>query len=149
MLEPNPTDRLRIPIRSVAVWLLIIVSEILHGILRSVALVPLVGQFRANQIGVFTGSAIILAIAYFTIQWLRATRTLDLLLVGGIWLVLTASFEVLFGRLVMGVTWQRIWSDYNLLDGGLMPLGFLFLFFSPLLAAKWRAKRSRINAPLL
>ncbi len=149
MLELYSTDRLRITIRSVAVWLLIVGCEILHGIARSIALVPLLGQFRSNQLGVFTGSAIILAIAYFTIRWLRATRTLDLFLVGGIWLVLTASFEILFGRLVMGLSWPRIWSDYNLLDGGLMPLGLLFLFFSPLLAAKWRAKRSRINAPLL
>jgi hypothetical protein len=129
----------------VAVWLLIIVSEVVHGIVRSVALVPFLGQFRANQIGVFTGSAIILAIAYVTVRWLRATRTLDLLMVGGIWLVLTASFEILLGRLVMGAIWQRIWSDYDLVNGGLMPLGLLFLFFSPLLAARWRERSSRLN----
>ena len=50
---------------SLTVWL-IIAAEILHGIVRSILLVPHVGLFRSNQIGVFTGSAIILVIALVT-----------------------------------------------------------------------------------
>jgi hypothetical protein len=57
----------RIGIRSFAIWLVLIAVEIIHGILRAIALVPLVGEFRSNQIGVFTGSAIIFVIAYLTI----------------------------------------------------------------------------------
>ena len=38
----------------------------------------------------------------------------------------------------MQVSWQRIASDYNLLQGGLMPIGLLFLALSPLIAAKIR-----------
>jgi len=71
------------------VWLLIIVAEILHGILRAIVLVPMVGEFRSNQIGVFTGSAIILVIAYLTIRWFGAKRTNGLLTVGFIWLMFT------------------------------------------------------------
>lgn len=124
--------------RSLAVWLLIIVAEVLHGILRAIALVPFVGEFRSSQIGVFTGSAIIFAITFLTIRWIRAARTTELLFVGGLWLVLTVTFELLLGRFVMGLSWERIGADYNLLAGGLMPLGLVFLFLSPLLAAKLR-----------
>jgi len=56
-------NQIRIAIRSLAIWLVLIVAEILHGILRAIALVPFVDEFRSNQIGVFTGSAIILCIA--------------------------------------------------------------------------------------
>lgn len=49
--------------RSLTVWLILIAAEILHGIVRSILLVPHVGLFRSNQMGVFTGSAIILVIA--------------------------------------------------------------------------------------
>jgi hypothetical protein len=35
-------------------------SEILHGIARGILLVPHVGEFRSNQVGVFIGSLIIL-----------------------------------------------------------------------------------------
>jgi hypothetical protein len=55
------SDRTRLATR--AVWLVLIVAEILHGIDRGIFLVPHVGESRSSQIGVFTGSIIILAIA--------------------------------------------------------------------------------------
>jgi hypothetical protein len=67
MAEQGPDYRNQIVIRSLTIWLLIICAEILHGILRATLLVPIVGEFRSNQIGVFTGSAIIVGIAYLTI----------------------------------------------------------------------------------
>jgi len=142
--SPESDNRWRLVLRSLTIWLVLIVAEIVHGILRAILLVPLVGEFRSNQIGVFTGSAIILLIACFTIRWIGAKRPNELLLVGLIWLVLTVAFEVLFGRFVVGLSWERIASDYNLLKGGLMPLGLLTLltlFFSPMIAAKLRGKR--------
>ena len=57
---------------------------------------------------------------------------------GLIWLVLTLAFEILFGRFVAGASWERLWSDYNLLQGGLLPIGLLVLTVAPLLAARWR-----------
>ena len=141
MTDEEITNRWRISIRSVAIWFLVIAAEIIHGILRAIALVPLAGEFRSNQIGVFTGSAIILAIAYFTIRWIGARPLKETLLVGSIWLVLTVAFEILLGRLVMGLDWEKIFAGYKLAQGGLMPLGLLFLFFSPMIAAKLRARR--------
>jgi hypothetical protein len=135
MKVQQATGYRRIVLRSFAIWLLLICAEIIHGILRAVLLVPLVGEFRSNQIGVFTGSAIILVIAFFTIRWLGAKRSLELLTVGFLWLLLTVGFEVLFGRFVMGLTWERLGSDYNVFNGGLMPIGLLALFISPLIAA--------------
>ena len=124
--------------RAVLIWLLLIAAEIIHGILRAIALVPLAGEFRSNQIGVFTGSAIILVIACLTIRWIGATQRSELLKVGAIWLALTVAFEVLFGRFVVGLSWERIVADYNLLRGGLMPLGLLLLLFAPMIAGRLR-----------
>jgi hypothetical protein len=50
-------------LRALVVWLLIVAAEVVHGIARALWLEPRVGDFRARQIGVFTGSAMILAIA--------------------------------------------------------------------------------------
>jgi hypothetical protein len=74
--------------RAVAIWGVIILAEVVHGIARTLFLQPIVGDFRARQIAVFTGSA--------------------------------------------------HWSDYNLLQGGLLPIGLLVLTVAPLLAARWR-----------
>ena len=40
--------------RAIAIWIVLILAEILHGIARGILLVPHVGEFRSNQIGVFT-----------------------------------------------------------------------------------------------
>ena len=98
------SDRTKVPIttKAIAIWLVLICAEILHGIARAAILVPHVGEFRSNQIGVFTSSIIILAIAMAFVRWIGATRTADLLAVGLLWLVLTLAFEVLFGRFVVG-----------------------------------------------
>ena len=46
---------------------LLIAAEVLHGVAGGVLLMPYVGDFRSSQIGVFTGSVIILAIAVVTV----------------------------------------------------------------------------------
>jgi len=55
-----------------------------------------------------------------------------------IWMVLTVAFEICFGRIVMNSGWDRILSDFNILNGGFLSLGMLFLMLSPLIAAKIR-----------
>ena len=85
--------------RALAVWLLIIGAETVHGVLRTLLLVPLVGDFRARQVGVLSGSLLILAIAYLCIGRIRARRTTDLVMIGAAWVVLTLAFEIGVGRL--------------------------------------------------
>ena len=69
-------------LRALSVWFILIAAEILHGIARAVLLVPFVGNFRSRQIGVFTGSVIILAIAVVFVRWIGATWPSQLLGVG-------------------------------------------------------------------
>lgn len=126
--------------RGLAVWLLIAFAEVVHGTVRSLWLVPVVGDLASRQIGVFTGSLIILAIAWATIGWIGARRSSAQLRVGLMWVVLMVAFEVSFGRLV-GLSWERIASDYLPWQGGLMPIGLLALLFAPWIAARLRARR--------
>jgi hypothetical protein len=124
--------------RVFTVWLIIIIAEMIHGILRGLFLVPVFGDFTSRQIGVFTGSLIILAVAYMTIRWIGAKEKKELLAAGLIWMALTISFEISFGRFVMNSGWDRILSDFNILNGGLLSLGMIVLMLSPLIAAKMR-----------
>ena len=128
-------------LRSFAGWLLIILAETVHGILRAIFLVPLTGDLRARQIGVIIGSLIIFAITYVVISWLRVSTLFSLIAVGAFWVALTVLFEVALGRLIIGTSWDRILSDYNIVDGGFMIFGLLFMFFAPYLA--FRMKRSQ------
>jgi hypothetical protein len=124
--------------RGVAAWVVLIAVEITHGIVRAVWLVPLVGDWRSRQIGVGTGTIINFAVAALFIRWIHPRRDGDALRVGALWLLLTLTFELAFGRFVAHASWQRIGSDYDLVHGGLLPLGLVMLGLAPIAAAKVR-----------
>ena len=122
-------------IRAFLVWLIIIAAETVHGILRGVLLVPIVGDLPARQIGVLIGSLLIFGVACLFIRWIAARTMPQLLGVGLMWSVLTALFEIGLGRLVLGLPWERMTEDYDLTRGGFMGPGLLFMAAAPWLAA--------------
>lgn len=122
-------------IRAFLVWLVIIAAETVHGILRGVLLVPIVGDLPARQIGVLIGSLLIFAVAYLFIRWMAVRTRLQFLAVGLLWVVLTVLFEFGLGRLVMGLPWERLTEDYHVTRGGFMGVGLLFMASAPRLAA--------------
>lgn len=127
------------------VWFIILCAEFTHGILRTVLLVPYIGDFQARQIGVFSGSMLILIIACRFIRWIGAQTVGSLLATGIIWLILMLLFELCFGRFILHLPWRKVLEDYDVMRGGLLPFGMLFLTFSPLIAAKLRGIRFQDN----
>lgn len=125
-------------LKSLVVWLLLMLTETIHGTARIFLLVPLTGDFRARQITVFTGALLIFGITALLIKWIKPLTVGQCLLIGAGWVILTVSFEAGLGLWVFHMSAERIAQDYNLLQGGLMPVGLLLMFFTPLLAAKWR-----------
>lgn len=122
-------------LRGVEVWLVISAIEVLHGIARAVFLQPFVGDLPSRQIGVFTGSLLIVLAARLFRGWIGADRLSEQVAVGVIWVTLTIGFELLLGRLVLDLSWQRILSDYDIPHGGLMPFGLLVMLLAPMLTA--------------
>jgi hypothetical protein len=125
-------------LKSILIWLLFIVTESLNGTIRTLWLVPSLGDPLAHRISFVTGAFIVLAIATLFIRWLHASRVSQLLGVGVLWSALTLGFEIVLGRIVLGYSWAQIATDYNLMQGGLMSFGLVWLAASPLLAAKIR-----------
>jgi len=128
-------------LRALVVWLVIIAVETVHGILRTLLLVPMLGDFPARQISVFTGSLLIFGVTLLFIKWIAARTRLELLVVGTIWVLLTILFEITLGRLLLDLSWDRITEDYNITRGGLLGFGLLFMAVSPLLAASLRGRK--------
>jgi hypothetical protein len=124
--------------KALGAWLILIAVEFIHGALRTIFLAPRVGDFHARQIGVFIGSLLIVAVACLTVRWIGATSTSSLIGMGVLWLVLTVAFELGFGHYVFGRSWGSLASDYNVLEGGLLPFGLVVLALSPLIAARLR-----------
>lgn len=129
-------------LRALAVWLLIMTAESFHGALRQMLLAPLVGDFPARRISFFTGMLLIFGITYLFIRWIRAETTRSLLIVGLMWMMLTAAFEFGLGIFILKYSWERMVEDYDLARGGLMGFGLLFMALAPLLAAKLRFRQN-------
>ena len=124
--------------RVVAVWLIVMGVETIHGVLREVCVAPYLGDFRARQITVLTGTLLIVAVVTLFIRWLHLPTIRSMLAVGMVWVLLTVTFELVLGRVVLGYSWDRVLSDYDLSHGGLLSLGLVIFALSPLIAAKLR-----------
>jgi hypothetical protein len=122
------------------VWVAIILAESVHGTLRTLYLAPLVGDFNARRVGVLVGSLLILAIAFAFARWLGDLTRRQLFAIGAAWVVLTVAFEIVLGRLVLNAPWERILSDYDITQGGLMGCGLLVIWCSPWLAHRLRCR---------
>ena len=118
-------------LKSLLVWLLIAVAETLHGILRVKYLNPLLGDRCARQVAVLTGTLIILLIGWFTVPWINPKTWQESIAVGLVWLVAMLIFDVSFGRLYLHLSWKRIWSDFDISQGGLLGLGMIALLVTP------------------
>jgi hypothetical protein len=130
-----------IVLRAIQVWVLISAIEVIHGVARVTLLAPLIGDFPARQVGVLSGSLLIVGIAFLFHRWMGMKGARECLLVGGIWVLLTIVFEILLGKLVLQVSWSRLLDDYDILHGGLMPLGLVVMFTAPLIV--WRFDRRK------
>ena len=125
-------------VKALLIWMLIAIAEVLHGILRVRLLNRRVGDHRARQVAVFSGSAIILGIAWFMVPWIGVNTIGQCVGVGFMWLALMLAFEIAFGRWVFRASWERIAADFDFRKGGLLSIGMLMLFSAPLLVVKLR-----------
>ena len=129
-------------IRAIAVWIVLLAVETAHGITRRLALEPWTGDFAARQIAVFTGSLLIVIVTYLFIDWIGASTTGQLTFVGVTWVLLTLVFEIGLGRFIFEYSWQRVLSDFNLAEGGLLSIGLLIMGLAPRVTASLRRVRS-------
>lgn len=127
--------------RALAAWLLIVAAETVHGVLRSIFLVPRIGDLASRQWGVLPGSLIILLLAVLTIRWIGARTAREQFAVGAAWTVLMVAFELGLGT-AMGLGRERLLSDYDPARGGFMLFGLAVLMLSPWIAARVRRPRS-------
>lgn len=135
-----PTFSLPVLLRAVAIWLLIIVAESVQGGLRRLLLSPEL-DFVVRQGSVAVGALVIFAITWACLRWMRIPTAGGALAVGVVWVALILAFELLVGR-ALGLGWERLLEDYDLVHGGLMPLGLLAMALTPWAVHRLQARRA-------
>ena len=116
-------------------------AETGHGMAREIFIAPVIGDLRARQLGVRDWHQLVVhRVAHGALDGRGGAPHSTA--VGAFWVHLTLLFEFVLGR-AMGVSWERILSDYNPARGGFMLAGLAFMFFAPMLAMKLRSATRR------
>ncbi|MBL9186810.1 MAG: hypothetical protein JNK23_04980 [Opitutaceae bacterium] len=118
-------------LRALLVWLVLALAEVVQGYLRVRLLNRRVGDRRARQIGVVTGSLLILGLTWFTLPWVGVRTEWEALGVGALWLGLMIAFDVGFGRWVFRASWERIFEEFDLTRGRWLSIGMAVVFAAP------------------
>ena len=125
-------DRKKFPVLWVIlIWFLLAFLAVLNGTFRVYVLIPIIGEYSGHVASSIILSAIIVCVAYFFINE-RKTQ----IKIGLTWLCMTITFEFLFGHFVMNHPWEKLFHDYNIMDGRVWIIVLVTTFFAPLLASK-------------
>ena len=128
---------------ALGVWLVLVLVESVHGVARRLLLEPHVGDLRARQVSVLTGSLLITLVLWITLERLGPQPASRWWLLGLLWLGLRLTFELTLGR-ATGMSWERIASDFDPQRGGLLALGMLVILVGPRILA---ARRGLVQDP--
>jgi len=119
---------------TLALWVLLVGCAILNGLFRQRVLVPRLGESVGRALSSITLSMVILLVAYaFLITTGMENSSMDLWLMGIIWLILTLCFEFGFGHFVTKRSWNTLLEDYNILKGRIWILVLVVTLLGPYL----------------
>ena len=125
-------------LRALAVWLVLVALAIANGAFRAAVLIPRVGEHAGHIISTIILSALILATAWFTIEWIGPHTLTDAVVAGFVWLALTVLFEFGAGHFLFHQPWEILIADYDLTKGRIWILVLIVTLKAPAIAGKMR-----------
>lgn len=122
-------------LRIVALCVLLAAAETLHGIARTVLVVPRIGKERALRWSALSGSLLAFGLCLWRVPTLGLQGAGAHLLLGFVLAAFMAAFDLAIGHLVMRRPWHKLWPDFDPRTGNYLVFGLAFLVVAPLLAA--------------
>lgn len=122
---------MRTIIAFVLFWIPMIPIAILNGTLRQFLISPYTTELTAHQISSLTAIVFFTIYTWFLLRRHPLSSNAQAVFGGIIWLVLTISFEFLFGHFVVGLPWETLINDYNILNGRLWVLVLIAITILP------------------
>jgi len=137
----------RLP-RALVFWLFLAAVAIVTGALRESVLRPLVGEPWAHWIGTLAVCAIfVFLIGQFVNRLDPTAAPSELWTMGIVWVLLTVCFEMVFGRLALGNSWQELLGAYDPGSGRIWWLVLLTVLLAPPMLGRERAREAGL-API-
>lgn len=124
------------------VWFLLALVAIANGVLREATYANHLSELSAHQVSTVIGALFSGLLVYSVSRVWPFRSAAQAWGVGALWLVQTVLFEFLFGHYVAGHSWDRLLSDYNLLEGRLWGLFLLWLLAMPYLVFRLASSKA-------
>jgi hypothetical protein len=129
--------------RAVAAWLVLLAVMMVNGTFRVLVVQPRLGEDAARQAACVTGIVLILGTTALLRPWLGPIGTGGLVAVGVSWLVLTVTFEFLFGHYVAGMSFESLAAEYDVARGRLWPVVLVTVLVAPWITSRLRGAAVR------
>lgn len=118
-------------VEAMGVWCLFVLVAFACRLYCAGGLEERLGEWRSHLLFVVMTSVLVFAIGTVALSGGPVAVGLSPWQLGGVWLMLSFSFELFLGRYILGLEWRYLFRDYNLRRGRLYPLVLLTVFFTP------------------
>lgn len=126
-------------LRILALCVLLAAAETLHGIARTVLVVPRLGKDRALKLSVVSGTLLAAAICAWRVPGLGLHGAPAHLALGAVLALFMAGFDLVLGLALLRRSWRKALADFDPRTGNYLVFGLLALALLPLLVHLGRA----------
>jgi hypothetical protein len=112
-------------------WIGMVVLAILNGAVREKIYGPFMQELSAHQLSTFTGLIIFGLYIWALTGIYPIESSIQAVLIGGMWVIMTILFEFIFGHFVMRHPWSKLFHDYNFLKGRVWVLVLIWTAIAP------------------
>lgn len=122
-------------------WLFLFFAGFINGLIREFVYKQYVGELTAHQISTFTLILFITVIVWFIYRRRPLENYSQCVMIGIIWIVMTVTWEFIFGHYVMGHSWEKLLYDYRIRDRRIWILAVLWIGWVTVFV-RWMEKRT-------
>ncbi len=126
-------------VRALALCVALAGTETLHGIARTVLLVPRVGKGLALKVSILSGSALAFLVCWFLVPGIGLPTLAQHLALGLFLALFMASFDIALGRWLLRRKWSKVLQDFNPSTGNYLVFGLALLVVIPALVHQLRS----------
>ncbi|WP_299103940.1 hypothetical protein [uncultured Tenacibaculum sp.] len=118
-------------LKYILAWFPMIMIAIINGFFREKFLANYFNSLQAHQLSSVSMIMLLGMYIWFVFKVFFPTSANQSILIGLIWLLFTVIFEFLFGYYAMGNSWNKLLSDYNILEGKVWVFVLIWIAMAP------------------
>lgn len=125
-------------LRALALCVVLAGAETLHGIARTLFVVPRLGKARALKLSIVSGSLLAFGICLLLVPDIGLRGWGPHLALGVALATFMAAFDLAMGRWLLRRSWRKAMADFDPRTGNLLVVGLLLLAVMPAFVAALR-----------